>query len=204
MENRWIKAATILTPTIEVCGKRLLPFCLRHRVALEAIGSPLLDLNKGMTADQLLATVRILSTHDIEDVRKPLTIRECFLSAKLSRNKKAMIQECYNLSIYMEGQSLWPRFWVKDESNKSSSPSSIPWPLAIVASLMRNGCTYQQAWTMPESEAVWLHIAHCSAEGSGIQIVSDVEWEAMEQYKKQQAEEAAKANQRIKPETANN
>ena len=192
MENRWIKAATILSPTIEVCGKRLLPFCLRHRVALEAIGSPLLQTDKPMTADQLLATVRILSTHNIEDIRKPTTIRECLLSAKLSRNKRALIKECYNLSLYMEGQSLWPRFWTKEDSGKTES--SIPWPLTIVASLMRNGCTYEQAWTMPESEAIWLHIAHCSADGAGIQVVSDVEWEAMEAHKRQQAEKAEQTN----------
>ena len=202
MENRWIKAATILQPTIKVCGKRLLPFCLRHRVALEAIGSPLIQTGKPMTADQLLATVRILSTHNIEDIRKPTTIRECLLSVKLSRNKNALIQECYKLSLYMEGQSLWPRFWVNENSEKSET--SIPWPLTIVASLMRNGCTYEQAWTMPESEAVWLHIAHCSAGGAGIQVVSDVEWEAMEEYKKSQSANKDKPASRMNPEPSKN
>ena len=202
MENRWIKAATILQPTIKVCGKRLLPFCLRHRVALEAIGSPLLQTDKPMTASQLLAAVRILSTHNIEDIRKPASIRECFLSIKLSQNKSALIEECYKLSIYMEGQSFWPRFWTKEGSENVGT--TIPWPLTIVASLMRNGCTLEQAWTMPESEAVWLHIAHCSAGGAGVQVVSDVEWEAMEEYKKQQAENKEKPASRMNPEPINN
>ena len=189
-ENRWIKATTILSPTLKVCGRKLLPFCLRHRVALEAIDSPLLSIEKPMTADLLLATVRILSTNNIEEIRKPATWREIWLAKKLSYDKKALVAECYNLSIYMESQSLWPRFWVKDNSEKSAS--TIPWPLAIVASLMRNGCTYEQAWTMPESEAVWLHIAHCYANGSDVTIVSDEEWEAMEKYKKEQSKQLSK------------
>jgi hypothetical protein len=102
----------------------------------------------------------------------------------------------------MMEQSLWPRFWVNEESG--SKTSTVPWQLTMVASLMRNGCTYEQAWTMPESEAVWLHIAHCSAAGAGIQIVSDVEWKAMEAHKIKRAEEKLKASQRIKPEKANN
>ena len=202
MENRWIKAATILQPTIKVCGKRLLPFCLRHRVALEAIGSPLLDLNKEMTAEQLISTVRILSTHNIEDIRKPASLKECWLVAKLARNKDLLIKECYKLAIYMEEQSLWPRFWVNEQSNKSTP--STPWQLTIVASLMRNGCTYDQAWTMPESEAIWLHISHCIAGGCEIQIVSEVEWKAMDEYKKQQAKETQSSNSRMNPEPSQN
>lgn len=198
MENRWNKAATILAPTIEICGRKLLPFCLRHRVALEEIDSPLLNLEKSMTVDQLLATVRVLSTHNFEEIRKPLSWNELLLARKLSKNRKLFIEQCYNLSLYMQAQSLWPRFWVKD--NDSNKSSSVAWTLAIVTSLMRNGCTYEQAWTMPESEAVWMHIAHSQANGSSVEIVSDNEWQAMEKYKRQQAEEKAKQEQ---PQTTN-
>ena len=202
MENRWIKAATILQPTIEVCGKRLLPFCLRHRVALEAIDSPLLNLEKTVSPAELIASIRILSTHNIENVRKPASWSEIWWSFRLSRNRQLLIDECYKLSVYMMEQSLWPRFWVNEESESKSS--SVPRQLTMVASLMRNGCTLEQAWTMPESEAVWLHIAHCSAAGSKIQIVSDVEWKAMETYKKKQGESKQKPVSRMNTEPSNN
>lgn len=190
MENRWNKAATILAPTVEICGRKLLPFCLRHRVALEEIDSPLLNLEKSMTVDQLLATVRVLSTHSLEEIRKPFSWNELLLAKKLSKNRKLFIEQCYNLSLYMQAQSLWPRFWVKD--NDSGNSSSIAWSLAVVTSLMRNGCTYEQAWTLPESEAVWMHIAHSRAEGSQVEIVSDTEWNAMEKYKREQSEKQEK------------
>jgi hypothetical protein len=195
MENRWNKAVTILAPTVKICGRKLLPFCLRHRVALEEIDSPLLNLEKSMTVDQLLATVRVLSTHDFEEIRKPISWSEILLAKKLSRNKKLFIQECYHLSLYMQAQSLWPRFWVKDSDAGKSS--SVAWTLAVVTSLMRNGCTYEQAWTMPESEAIWMHIAHSQANGSSVEIVSDHEWQAMENYKREQAEKQ-KAEQTTK------
>ena len=110
-------------------------------------------------------------------------------------NKKALVTEAAKLHYYFEAQSLWPRFWEKDNSN--NNPSGLPWPLAIVASLNRNGATLDEAWTMPEAEAIWLHIAHCSASGADISVVSDNEWEAMEKAKKQEADKKeAKSNTR--------
>ena len=184
MSSRWIQAATILSPTIEVCDKRLLPFCLRHRVALEAIDSPVLNTNKEMTGAHLVAAVRILSTYNLETIRTPPSIRERVWGFRSDISKKVLICEMMKLHHYMTSQSLWPRFWVKDEK---SSAGQIPWVLAVIASLVRNGCTLEEAWTMPESEAIWLHVAHCSATGADISIITDDEWKAMEDFKKQES-----------------
>ena len=180
MENRWIKVATMLPPTIEVCGTRLFPFCLRHRVALSAIGSPALARNKEMTGADLVAAVRILSSRTIEDIRRPSSWKEAWWAAKLRRNQKALIEEASKLMIYFEAQSLWPRFWEK--SAKPSQSTGTPWELVVVASLIRNGCTTEEAWTMPEAEAIWLHIAHVQANGSDVTVISDEEWDAMQRY----------------------
>lgn len=188
MASRWTQAATILRPEIEVCGVRLLPFCLRHRVALEAIESPILDTSKPLTAKHMIAAVRILSTHDLEHIRRPHTLRESWWIGRLTFSNTVLAQEAAKLLAYLEAQSLWPRFWTKDESEGRSG--GVPWPLAIVANLTRNGCSLTEAWTMPEAEAVWLHVANTIASGAKVELVSDVEWAAMERYK---AEEAAKA-----------
>lgn len=189
MSSRWIKAATILSPTIKVCDKTLLPFCLRHRVALEAIDSPILNTDKEMTGAHLVAAARILSTYDLEEIRKAPGIRERVWGFRADISKTLLFGEMVKIHHYMTAQSLWPRFWVKE--NKSN-PGEIPWVLAIVANLVRNGCTLEQAWTMPEAEAVWLHVAHCSASGADVSLITDEEWEAMENYKKQ---ESCKPNQ---------
>ena len=182
----------MLPPTIEVCGTRLLPFCLRHRVALTAIGSPALGKDQEMTGADLMAAVRILSSSTLEEIRRPSTWKEAWWAAKLRRSKKALISEASKLLLYFEAQSLWPRFWEK--KSKGGSSSGTPWELVVVASLIRNGCTTEEAWTMPEAEAIWLHIAHIQAEGADVQIVSDVEWDSMQRYiAKERARKAAEA-----------
>lgn len=191
MASRWTQAATILQPEIRVCGVRLLPFCLRHRVALEAIESPILDASKMITAKHMIAAVRILSTHDLEYVRRPHSLRESWWISRMTFSNEVLEEETAKLAVYMEAQSLWPRFWSKDEANDKSC--GLPWPLAIVANLTRNGCTLHESWTMPESEAVWLHVANTIASGAKVEIVTDIEWEAMEKCKKQ---EAAKVSQK--------
>ena len=65
--------------------------------------------------------------------------------------------------------------------------------MAIVSNLTRNGCSLQEAWTMPEAEAVWLHVANTIAAGAKVEVVSDEEWAAMERYKAEEAVKAAKA-----------
>lgn len=190
MSKRWTNAATIVRPTIEVCGRRLLPFCLRHRVALEAIGSPVVFTDSPMTPVHLVAAVRILSSYDLEEVRGPNTLRDKFWLARLSYSQDRLFEQVRLLNQYIESQEHWPRFWVKEEGG--SGKSGIPWQLAVVASLVRNGCTLEEAWTMPESEAVWLHIAHTTAAGAEISIITDAEAEAMEKFK---AEQLASAKQ---------
>lgn len=180
MEKRWIKATTILRPTIKVAGVRLLPFCLRHRVALEALESPAIDTTKLIGPTDLVLAARVLSTHNLDDIRKPWTIAEQFRIALYNHSPKRFLEEVAKLVTYFEAQSLWPRLWQKDEKPKSVA---IPWQLTIVAALVRNGYAPETAWTLPESEAIWIYFANCKAEGATVEIISDEEWEAMEKAK---------------------
>ena len=193
MENRWIKATTILPPTLEVCGTRLLPFCLRHRAALEAIDSPVLHTDRDVRPDDLMAAVRILSTDKLEEMRRPTTWREEIWSVRMKGNRRLFVGEAAKVLIYFQAQSLWPRFWQKTDKPKNSG---IPWILGLIANLMRNGCTYEEAWTMPEAEAIWLNMAHAHAEGADVQIVSDTEWQAMNDYLARQKAKAETPNPR--------
>lgn len=186
MASRWIQAATILQPTIEVCGTRLLPFCLRHRVALEAINSPVVREGERMTPKHLIAAVRILSSKSLDEIRRPNSFKEQFWVSRLTFSNKRLVEETAKLWVYMEAQSFWPRFWVKNESARTGG---LHWALAVVANLTRNGCTLEESWTMPESEAIWLHVANTMSSGAKVEVVSDEEWAAMEAYKQQMAAE---------------
>jgi hypothetical protein len=188
MASRWTQAATILRPTIKVAGRKLLPFCLRHRLALEAIDSPVLSTDRDVGATDIMNAVKILSTHNLEDARKPLTFFELVRYKRMQIDKGALKKEAYKLLIYFNEQSLWPRFWAKKSGIDNSG---VDWVLVVVSSLIRNGCTYDQAWTMPESEAIWMHIANMQADGANISVVSEAEWDAME---KDLAEQKTKTN----------
>jgi hypothetical protein len=185
MEKRWIKAATILQPSIEVCGKRLLPFCLRHRVALEAIDSPVLDPGKAMSPAHLVAAAKILSCLTFGQVATPATLRERFWVSRMQFSEKILVEEISKLISYINQQAFWPRFWEKDGSGGKANKNGIPWQLAVIGSLTRNGCTLEEAWTMPEAEAIWMHIAHSTALGADVSVMSDVEYEAIQKYKQE-------------------
>jgi hypothetical protein len=178
--NRWTQAATILPPTIEVCGRRLLPFCLRHRVALEAIDSPILSTDRHIGAHDLIFAARILSSRSLDDVGRKVSLREKLYAIYLGFSRKAFLKELVKIHCYLEAQSLWPRFWEKENV---TADGGIPWQLNIISGLTKNGITLEEAWTMPEAEAVWLYIAACRLSGAKIDVVSDKEWEAMERYK---------------------
>lgn len=177
MASRWTQAATILRPTIKVAGRKLFPFCLRHRLALESIDSPVLSMDRDVGATDIMNAVKILSTHSLEDARKPLSFIELVRYKRMQIDRKSLKKEAHKLLIYFNEQSLWPRFWAKKSGIDNNG---VDWVLVVVASLIRNGCTYEQAWTMPESEAIWMHIAYMQADGANISVVSDVEWDAMQ------------------------
>jgi hypothetical protein len=190
MEKRWIKAATILQPSIEVCGTRLLKFSLRHRVALEAIESPVLRPGAPMTASHLVAAVKILSSKTIEEIATPATLKQKFWVSSMEFNQSMLIKEMSKLIEYLDLQASWPRFWQDDDNKNPKADNGIPWELAVVASLVRNGCTTEEAWTMPEAEAIWMHMANCAYQGSEVKIITDQEWDAMMKHKESLKEQS--------------
>lgn len=170
MDARYLKATTVLPLDVKVCGKRLMPFCLRHRVQMEAIDSPFLDFkNRSFKAIDVIYAVRIMSTFDKVRVGAPLTLREQFHYLLLNTNHDRLARAVGRvLGIMLESCS-YPKLWSKQE-NKTKE--NIPWTLGCVANNVRNGCTLEEAWTMPEGEAVWMSISHCIYNGSDVQIVS--------------------------------
>jgi hypothetical protein len=190
--SRWTQAATILPPTIKVCGRRLLPFCLRHRVALGAINSPLLSLESDIRAEDVMAGIKILSSYNIQDFKKPLSFIELIHLHNMRVNKKKLKKEAGKLFLYFQAQSLWPRFWDQDKKGKDIG---VDWPLVVVANLTKNGCSLNESWTMPESEAVWLHVANLIGDGVDVKLVTETEFKAMEnELKELETEKNQKTN----------
>jgi hypothetical protein len=183
MDARYLQATTVLPRQDKVCGRTLRPFCLRHRVALEAISSPFMNM-KDMKFDPINVVIaaRILSTYDKEEMARPLSFIEKLYVARMTFDRKyysrciGMIVGCIQVSLS------YPKFWQKDENNENRQFEKIPFPLACVANLARNGVSLEEAWTMPEGEAVWMSVANSIHDGAKIDILSTDEENDLENF----------------------
>ena len=183
MDARYLQATTVLPRQDKVCGRTLRPFCMRHRVALEAIGSPFIDpANKQFDPGQVVMAARILSTYDKQEMARPLSIMEKLFVVYMAMNKKyysrcvGTILGCIKVSLS------YPKFWQKDEKKDQKKYEDIPFVLGCVANLCRNGVSLEEAWTMPEGEAVWMSVANAIYNGSKITILSTEEEKDLENF----------------------
>jgi hypothetical protein len=184
MDARYLQATTVLPRQNKVCGRTLRPFCLRHRVALEAIQSPFLDPEKyQFNPVQVVMAARILSTYDKEEMARPLSFIEKLYVARMSMSKK-YYSRCVGIILGCIKMSLsYPKFWKKEDSNKvNKKHEDMPFPLSCVSSLCRNGVSLEEAWTMPEGEAVWMAVASAIYNGAKIDILSTEQEKDLENF----------------------
>ena len=182
MDARYLQATTVLPHQDKVCGRTLRPFCLRHRVALEAIESPFLDpANKEFDPVAVIKAARILSTYDKNEMAGKFSISDKLHLARMAISRKyysrcvGVILGCIRVSLS------YPKFWTKEKKAEVNF-EKIPYPLACVASLCRNGVGLEEAWTMPEGEAVWMSVANAIYEGAKIDVLSTDEEKELEKF----------------------
>lgn len=181
MDARYLQAVTVLPKQNKVCGKTLLPFCLRHRVALEAIDSPFIKKGfEGINPYSVLMAIRILSTYDKASMAKDLSLIDKLWMLYLTFNNKYYSQVIGTIIGCINVSCSYPKFWEKE--NKESKKENIPWVLSCVSNNVRNGCNLEEAWTMPEGEAVWMSISHAIYNGAKIDILSTDEEKELENY----------------------
>jgi hypothetical protein len=183
MDARYLQATTVLPRQNKVCGRTLRPFCLRHRIALEAIESPFLDpANKQFDPFHVVMAARILSTYDKEEMARPLSFIEKLYIARMAISKKyysrcvGTILGCIKVSLS------YPKFWKKEDKGGNKKYEDIPFPLQCVSNLCRNGVSLDEAWTMPEGEAVWMSVASAIYNGAKIDILSTEQEKDLENF----------------------
>jgi hypothetical protein len=193
MDARYLQAVTVLPKQNKVCGKTLLPFCLRHRVALEAIDSPFIRSGfEGINPYSVLMAIRILSTYDKSEMAKPLSFIDKLWMLYLTWNNKYYSQVIGTIIGCINVSCSYPKFWEKD--NKEKSKENVPWVLSCISNNVRNGCTLEEAWTMPEGEAVWMSISHAIYNGAKIDILTTDEEKELETYNERIAAYKKKMN----------
>jgi len=165
MDSRFLNA--FLTPgRTYIEGYQLKPFCLKHRIWLLGIGSPLMAEDKPIAVADLLIALRICSESNMDR----LTFRDRWVAWRLALNEQRFKTACQAFLAHIDWVDTWPRFW--QNKNAESGVDSTPWALSLLANLIKNGVSYQEALEMPEPRAVWLSSAFSISAGAKLEFLS--------------------------------
>jgi hypothetical protein len=179
MDKRFTSAFTDPGLT-KLLGRFVSPFCLLHRVQLEAAESPLLRSGVGIRPLDLLVAVKICSGERLDK----LTWKDSWYLGKMTANGDYFAEQIDRFSKFVLVEA-WPKFWEKKA--KHSETSGTPWVLTVVASLISNGIPEERAWTMPECQAIWLNSTFAISKGAELKVLTSEDEEIIDSLEKIQA-----------------
>ena len=148
-----------------VLGRYVDPFSLLRRLQLESIESPFVSPGKDVRPLDLLIAVKICAGEPIGK----LTLKDRFYLARLSTSERYFVKQMCRFTEFVLIES-WPKFWEKKA--KHTNTTGMPWVLTVVCNLMNHGVTEERAWTMPESQAIWLHSCFAISNGADMKVLT--------------------------------
>lgn len=163
----------------KLLGRFVSPFCLLHRVQLEAAESPLLRSGQGIRPLDLLVAVKICSGERLDK----LTWKDSWYLGKMNADEGYFSEQVERFSQFVLVDA-WPKFW--ERKAKGMETSGIPWPLTVVSSLIANGIPEDRAWTMPECQAIWLNSSFAIGNGAQLKVLTTEDEEIIETLEKEQ------------------
>jgi len=162
----------------KLLGRFVSPFCLLHRVQLEAAESPLLRSDAGIRPLDLLVAVKICSGERIDK----MTWKDSWYLGKMTSSEDYFCDQIDRFSQFVL-VTAWPKFWEKKA--KAAESSGVPWPLSVVSNLIANGIPEERAWRMPECQAIWLNSAFAISKGAKLKVLTTEDEELIETLEKQ-------------------
>jgi len=162
----------------KLLGRFVSPFCLLHRVQLEAAESPLLRSDAGIRPLDLLVAVKICSGERIDK----MTWKDSWYLGKMTSSEDYFCDQIDRFSQFVL-VTAWPKFWEKKA--KAAESSGVPWPLSVVSNLIANGIPEERAWRMPECQAIWLNSAFAISKGAELKVLTTEDEELIETLEKQ-------------------
>jgi hypothetical protein len=164
MDKRCLSAFTDPCRLV-VLGRYVDPFSLLRRLQLESIESPFVVPGKDVRPLDLLIAVKICAGEPIGK----LTLKDRFYLSRLSYSETYFVKQMSRFTEFVLIES-WPKFWEKKA--KHANTTGMPWVLTVVCNLMNHGVTEERAWTMPESQAIWLHSCFAIGEGADMKVLT--------------------------------
>lgn len=173
MDDRF-HAAFLSLNQHKVCGRKLRPFCLRHRLTLQAIDSPLLPGSPKMRQtrpEDLVLAARVCSIPDPFEAVKGASLWDSLRWVKMLGNPSLFAKELGLWRAYMADTAQHPRVAVKKEG-AAQRDRGIDWMLSVVVSNMELGFTEEEAWTMPEGRAMFYFFTRAIRAGAEVDILT--------------------------------
>jgi len=167
MDKRFLKA--FLTPSrTRLLGRLLYPWCLKHRIQLTALGSPIVTGGEVGPAD-CMVFAKVCSE---EPLGKGPTLMDRVRVRRMTA-EPAHLAACLEHIRQHVGAEAWPRYW-DAPSTEGGTPrhQGVPWTLGILANLVRNGLTLEDALHLPEAQAAWLSTAMAVQAGSKLEVLT--------------------------------
>lgn len=168
MDKRFTSAFTDPSGQVKILGRKVSPFCLFHRVQLEAAESPLLKPDAGIRPLDLLVAVKICAGEPIGRA----SFRDAWYLGKMANNPEYFAEQVERFSQIVLVEA-WPKFWEKH--TKHGDATGLPWVLSVVANLIANGIPEARAWSMPECQAIWLNSAFAVIKGAELKVLTTEE-----------------------------
>jgi hypothetical protein len=179
-DQRFFNAFLTPARTI-ILGKKLKPFSLKHRIFLEGIGSPYLKSDQELSPADLLIALKICANESLDS----FTLWDRWIGIRMTLSKELLAQASLSFVRYVNQPDTYPKFYEKREAG--SAQEQMPWQLCILATLIRNGISYEAALTMPEAKAIWLSTAFNIQAGAKLHILTTDDEELIDRIKAEMA-----------------
>ena len=164
MDKRFLSA--LMDPgEVRILGRLVAPFSMLRRVQLEAVESPFVTPGKDVRPLDLLIAVKVCAGQSIGK----LSLKDYYYLGKLNGSEEYFVKQMARFSEYVLIEA-WPKFWEKKA--KQHNATGMPWVLTVVCNLMAHGITEERAWTMPESQAIWLHSCFAINNGADLKVLT--------------------------------
>jgi hypothetical protein len=166
MDKRFLKA--FLTPSRTVIeGYSLYPWCIKYRLWLQAIESPFLSSDRVIEPSDLIIALQVCSERGVGKIG----LKEIKAGAFNTLNQERLKESCKQFVDYMDNAGSWPKFYERKDKAMGAG-STLPWELAVVCNLIKNGVNYNDALQMPEPRAIWMSTCFSISAGAELHILS--------------------------------
>lgn len=179
-DQRFFNAFLTPARTI-ILGKKLKPFSLKHRIFLEGIASPYLQADQQLTPADLLIALKICADESLDS----FSLWDKWIGIRMTLSKELFAQASLSFVRYVNQPDTFPKFYEKKEAG--SSAEQMPWQLCILATLIRNGISYEAALTMPEAKAIWLSTAFNIQAGAKLELLTTDDEDLIDRLKAEMA-----------------